>query len=91
MLWPLGRYWRTRPLVFSLVPRSHKPGVGFCGRTNRTDCRTESPGKPPGVTVENARDARSRSGARALCTKTAGLPPNGVQGVAGSNPAVPTE
>ena len=21
--WPLGRYWRIRPLVFSLVPRSH--------------------------------------------------------------------
>jgi len=23
MLWPLGRYWQIRPLVFSLVPRSH--------------------------------------------------------------------
>ena len=22
MLWRLGRYWRTSPLVFSLVPRS---------------------------------------------------------------------
>ena len=31
MLWPLGRYCRIRPLVFSLVPRSHMWwGVRLC-------------------------------------------------------------
>src|SRR3989442_1361734 len=28
MLWPLGRYWRTRPLVFSLGPRRDRPFAG---------------------------------------------------------------
>ena len=31
-----GKYWRSKPLVFSLVPRCH----GLCGRRSRRGCRS---------------------------------------------------
>jgi hypothetical protein len=40
MLWRLGRYWRTRPLVFSLVPRSQRP---LCGRDVSIAPRVRAP------------------------------------------------